>query len=451
MKKDYPYKYFKGRANIYKEIEPEVLDEYFENIIEYFGEEWLDQRSNHPLCLLWKRKDFLATNELFNLGYSLKRLKGINEPWLVKTGRLAKSDKPINSNGAFFEIFGIASLMSDDYKLVIPPVNQKGYDATLEFGDIKSAKISIKNFGVSVYHNVLMYRASRIEEQIVKFLNDNNLTLYQVIIVTEDINLVAADWNLLEEEVVNILSHCIESKKISTPNKLGKWKILIEELGYPPDKVFKGKSSYSILIIAPYYDNEEKNVISKIEDACNDFKKTNIREDESNINILFAHISQNINLVNLEDWSRNFLENNPEKPISAIILYQPTVVNTPNNYISHCFRYVVTEKYLKWSNLGGKTQLHFSVGVGQTFTEPTTVAFIIKDEAFKFENHYIYQSGNHYLLAEEEIDEETGGTNQSFTPFKVASGIVAHGVFKAGDGSFTISQHFPPKDELLIV
>src|SRR5580658_6967223 len=75
-----------------------------------FGEHWLLGKQEHVVRILWRRSDFLATNELFWLGDSILRLSG-DKRWLDKTIERIKSPSRNERIGFVFELLAIAAFV----------------------------------------------------------------------------------------------------------------------------------------------------------------------------------------------------------------------------------------------------------------------------------------------------------------------------------------------------
>lgn len=126
------------------------------NIIKYFGIEYLTNNKQHSLPRLWARPDRLATVELYILGMCLDAFDESNQKWLKDTIRRIKSELPRNATGLFTEIifFGYFNLQRS---IIIPAKSKNpGYDFSIEFPNKNKQYVSIKNIDISDAQNAFL-------------------------------------------------------------------------------------------------------------------------------------------------------------------------------------------------------------------------------------------------------------------------------------------------------
>lgn len=155
-------KYFNNRATPFIGMDNSKLEAALLEIENYFGKNWLNKNKNHPLVELWKRNDFLSTNELYALGYSIGIIKHVDEKWLKQQINLIKVGDVNNRKGAFFEITGLA-LLAYKNKILFSIENQPGYDATLMFKNERIFRISMKNYGLSVHNKDFISKSEKLK------------------------------------------------------------------------------------------------------------------------------------------------------------------------------------------------------------------------------------------------------------------------------------------------
>ncbi|RYE39134.1 MAG: hypothetical protein EOP48_26145, partial [Sphingobacteriales bacterium] len=174
------------------------------------------------------------------------------------------------------------------------------------------------------------------------------------------------------------------------------------------------------MISAPYHKNEKANLFSKIEDACANLSKHAAIETEHIINSLFLHLPETISLAEAVKWLDEYFLQFPDKPITFIILYQPTVstnITDNTSTINHAIKYYMKDE----TKLKG--QYKFSVPVGSVNDKSSGFILIAdypdgKREMIKVENKYLYQHGEHYMKMQ---PDGIGGYVANIT--KIGSGV----------------------------
>jgi hypothetical protein len=161
--------YFGHRQNPLRDVSIELLNETFKHLHQFFGTEWLTGKGDHPLQVLWRRKDFIATNELYLLADALKNLSKLDYPWVAHQVNLAKIPNINNQRGAFFELIGLNYLLNSSGESRLEPTkaNEAGFDATLHFSAGSRINYSLKNYGTSTFQATFEGK-SRTLENIIK-------------------------------------------------------------------------------------------------------------------------------------------------------------------------------------------------------------------------------------------------------------------------------------------
>jgi hypothetical protein len=152
-------------------------------------------------------------------------------------------------------------------------------------------------------------------------------------------------------------------------------------------------------------------------------------------------------------WVNGYFESYPDKPITAVILYQPSIVSdiANNGLIHNCCQVIVRQKrYTRW--IGLRNDLHFTIPIGVVSDKPASNSILIEkdgqEESFDILKRYTFQRGNIYLMSKLEAD----GSMSSHIG-RLASGVFTHSVFRAvpGEQAYILSGHFAPEDKLLIL
>ncbi len=232
------------------------------------------------------------------------------------------------------------------------------------------------------------------------------------------------------------------------------WIIIIKPFENP-NEYHQAYKSHTLIISGKHHQHEVKNLLDKIETACYNLSKHSNTENENLINGLFLHLSVQASVENCDRWLTDYFNTYPEKPISFVFLYQPSIAMDigRNVTITHhyCKLFKRGEKLLKWNPNG--MHLKFNSPIGKVFHKPTCFFLIIDHpngnrEKLTLENRYFYQHGNHYLKMKRNPDNSLSGTMN-----KLGSGLYTHAVweFPEQSSSAVISGISPPFDELLIL
>lgn len=445
-------KYFKNRQNPLKEIQDDELDNIFLEIINTFGEEWLDSEGDHPIQILWKRKDFIATNELYTLGYSIQNLRKVNNTWVDNQITLILGNDKNNRRGAFFELIGLSFFMNPNNKVIPAKAYQCGYDGILELQNRARIYVSMKNYGISIKHGEFLTKAKNIECIAVRTIKEKRVRDISIIIDCPNRYPIDLDWDLLESKLPGIINSFENKPCIMIVQNT--WYIVLHNLKEIGKEFHERYNSYTCIITSPYHKNEELNLYSKLDEACYGLSKHSIIEDDSSINIIFVHLPISGSVNNCMKWASEYFLNNSDKPISGIFFYKPEVVQDETGkttFIHHCFNMQMNDKYNKWCLTNKINNINLCIPVGKVSSSPSLGQMVFSNGSIiDIDNRYIFQSGNHYLKSQlKENGSVVGDIN------KVASGIFTHCIlklpyWKEGE-EVKISGRFAPSDELLIL
>jgi hypothetical protein len=449
-------KYFKNKQSI--GIPDEEMEKAFEAFVRSMSEEWLLKNNYHPLRELWKRGDTFAISEIYSLGTAINELATIDSTWLNKQIKLMKSAERNNHRGAFTEVLSIPLLNGKNHPAIPTKSNQPGYDALLSLSSSeKSIRVSIKNYGQSKHEETFVKWASKTEELIKKLLEK-----YQYYPVTVWIdcptNYPSEDkWKMLHSHLDNIF----KTKKGATEpfsalcTDVPEWIIIISPHIASQGQFHPNYNSYTFVLSSVYHQNENENLLSKIQDACYNLSKYSAIEDEKVKNFLFIHLSPLASIAKCKEWLDYYFTEYPDKPISAVLLYQPSVgtnLETGKSGINHYFYpYLRQERINGWLPSG--FHFTFEIPIGMVSTEPLNYSLNFthpdgKKEMISVDDRYMYQRGNHYIQMQ---PDGKGGYTGNIS--QLVPGVFSHVVIEFPDqpNKAVITGKFPPNDELLIL
>lgn len=445
-------------------ISDDELERYMTILKVSFGLKWLEEKSDHPLQILWKRNDILATNELYTLACSIEDLNNIDSSWTKNQLLIAKSRDKNNRKGSIFEIIGLHMMNNPDHPVKPAQLNQAGYDGILRRNDGVEVRVSIKNYGKSSFQQSFDKKAKTVETKIIKLLRKYNYLPTQVVIDFPSQFPTEKDWKMLDDKIDGIFklkrndtdpfSAVVElldnKKEFTADNSRIIFYLFIAPITFKKELLHEKYQSYTVLISAAYHHNEYKNLFSKMDEACSNLLKHSAVESENTINSLLLHLPDTVSLNICEKWLNDYFEEFPHKQITFVILYQPTVaekLNTDETVIQHsCKIYVKNKKTIK----GG---YKFSIPVGIISEESTDLCFIAefpdgKKEKVVLTDKYTYQHGEHFMKLQ---PDGKGGFYGNIK--KLGNGVYTSLVIEmpGHKNSAVIKGRFPPSDELLIL
>lgn len=446
-------KYFQNRQSTLT-VNEEIIEEAFKAIADAFSYEWLSRlKGEHSLQQLWNRKDVLATNELFFFGSCLAMISSIDHKWTTKQVRSIKQGSFTDQLGSFFEINALGMFAGSDSQKIYPTKgNNPGFDGIIELPVERKIRLSLKNYGISAHNKDFAANCSMIENKIKSLLVEKKIESVFIIIDVPRGFPEKKDWKMLSDNLSNILDHYDPSKAIMLSID-DFWAVVLNTLN-DKKKFSKAHSSYSLIISCNYHKNEEKNLLDKLNEACYNLTKHSQIETDNLINFVMIHLPESASILKCSEWVEAYFDDYPEKPITGVILYQPSVANDlvkDKNFINHCFQLVYRNRKLDWFKTD--ETITFNLPVGIISNEPSKNMIVVEmpsgeREEVNIHDKYIYQRGNHYVKMS--LDESGGMTGYIKNG---PSGVFTHLVVSLEEGGemMAFSSHYQPEDKLLIL
>lgn len=421
-------KHINKRQNPLTHIPENFLDNLFDLLIQKYSENWLNKSDNHPLQILWKRKDWLSTTELFLLAASICNLERIDSKWVDEQIENSKQTNQNTHKGAFFELISLESILNS--KLSVKPAvkNQPGYDGIVKLRNGSEIILSIKNYNLSKSHKTFIERSEKFEIYFINLLKQLKICNIQATIDIATNYPNEEDWQKLEKGIETLLLKYDGSLTFSRIND--SWAIFLKEMTDDKqtfdDKYF---NSYTLMIHSTYHKNEHNNIYSKLESACHNLIKANIKESDKSLNCLLIHVPISVSIDNCIKWTKDYYKDYPDDPISCVFYYQPAVVSDfeeNSSRIHHCLALAPRERYFDFGEKNGVATFRFPVGTHGY--EPTVLKFTNeKGETLPITERYIFQSGSHYYKMIENKPDQFSGfmMNQGY-------GIYNHLIWETG-------------------
>ena len=436
--------YLASRQNTLHGIVPEDEPErWLRCIADHFGAAWLSADGTNPLQVLWKRRDALATNELFTLGHALCRL-GAHPKWLAGQVRLAKGKDSNNTAGAFFEMLSLGQIGGAKADMMPAKSSQAGFDGTLCFRPSGRISFSLKRYGMSQHEIDFNRRAESVRSEMCTRLRGETNAIG--VLAWAERFPTHEDWNALRGAIQDGTSLQAGGEHEVLP-----WHIYSGSLPQDDAPLSLGYCSHVLQVFAPYHQNEADNLRSKLLDACANLARHGVSEDALSANLVYVHIPPAASVDDCESWVKEWFIEFPSKPVSAVVLYQPSVARTPENdsLIHHCVR-VVTRATGPLLPGNPSAIPGVEVAVGRPGREPAAQQVRAPDgRAVVLLGHYIYQRGDIYR--EMPMTADGQWTGNLSTP---APGIHIHAVLPrhlSGGSVVAFQGRMPETDELLLL
>lgn len=412
--------YMEKRQNPLTSCPTEEIESAFAKVDLYFGSEWLnDGAGEHPLQLLWKRRDALATNELFAFGRSLLAAEQASTDWLNGQVKLVRGKDENNQRGAVFEILAVGYAASRQ-SITPAPANQPGYDIDIETPMGTSYRASLKRYSQSTHERLFRKKSAVAEKQFLKALDQSGINALLYIEAKDYPN--ESDWQKLYSKVYELASEFRGSRTIVDIEN--RWIV-----GFLPlevdsqQKLDTTKVSYSFVCTSPYHTNEQSNFLSKLETACSNLER-HVPSTSELHPIIMMQLPVTASASTLAGWAKDYLKTNQSSTVQAVFFLQPYIANNEgksSSYIAHFVSSAVSSSFVAKC----KERLEFEVPVGIITTQPPEWAIQGDIDEKRLPDQYVYQQGKHYILASEGGE---GGVSANIA--QKAPGIESIAVFK---------------------
>ena len=443
------YKYSKERPSSFP---MHYMERYYQLLVDYFGDAWLNATGNHPLQVLWKRKDEMANDELFSFSKCLEIVAKIDSKWIEDQVGKAKSGVDNTRIGAIREILVLGYMHSKSHPIIPAKKNQKGFDGTLKLGEKKQLRISIKSYGMTTKHKEFEEKAEAVKHFVLHLVS--KYKLYPVNVLIESPFIYPEEWHWrslrgrLEMLFQQFKAGQLQHQELFHPSDgITLWSIRLVPIPDSAKRLHPNWSSSTIHISAKYHKNEFKNLVSKVEEACSDFRKHLADESEAIINGLFVSIPKTVSIQDCHDHLLAYLNERPELPVSWIFLYKAQINGYPGTgkiSLEHCVLQIRRGFMDKWND--NKKPVILVVPTGVVTNKQTSFHHFFRNEKGEdfghqeFSDRYIYQYGELYY--KESYPEMIG---------LLSDGIHANCVARNKDGSWTVKKPLMAQREQLLI
>jgi hypothetical protein len=254
----------------------------------------------------------------------------------------------------------------------------------------------------------------------------------------------ADDWKALQNALPKIVAGADHGA--DQPCAIGEiWDVAIHHV--PPDvlPISENHTSYQAVILAPYHQNEAKNLLDKLDDAAVNARKHAAAPSDVVARAVLVRLPETISIEVCSGWALNYVTDNPRGPLDLIMLYQPTVIDNPDgsSVIDHALVPCPAESFSRWVHSGRKVGINLPLGVHSG--SPTSRRIAGVENMPGIDGMYAYQRGEFFTVSEHEHGSETNHPINN-----LASGIVRHSVIRIPnmEGELVIKGIFPPEKSL---
>jgi hypothetical protein len=393
-----------------KDMNVRLVRETIKNLKKEFTSDWLEDHTetNHPLKVLWRRKDEFATDQLYQLGYSLEKIKPITPKWYDKAIKSIKDSDIDTMRGKTLEVFIAGQFHNPPKAIVDLPLSSKepGYDIQIKLQDGSDIYIQSKNNS-----SIRTFQINENVQAVRNYLVSNLSTRAFNIIIhkTDNKDPTNDDWYNLKVQLPTAMQDTPNGKSIEKDIE-GGWHVTIADISASISYLHPSKPSYVMLLTIPFSQSEKNNILSKIEDSCSVLKNKIIPDTDNSINIALVCVPIDAPFTLCSELAHQYFDNCPEKRASGVLFYKCGAVaqDTLNEskYLAHAFHLVLNEDKKKWLEThSAQLPLRIDIGVGRgSFTVDgininDIYTLLVKGEAGKLVDQHQYQLGqiNHLI------------------------------------------------------
>ncbi|XDD41666.1 hypothetical protein AB3N58_10120 [Leptospira sp. WS60.C2] len=423
----------------------EQIENFHLIIEEFFGIEWLNCGIDNPITNLWKRKDFLASMELYYLSQAINSFK--DQPvWLNETIKSIKDKDTNNQKGALFELIGLSYFKQAGMDITPLGNSSPGIDAEIKTRNENVIGISSKNYGLSSHYNEITRKIDSIYNL---FINKLNLNLQaKLIIITESEYPNKHQFNRLEQLVESIIKkfNGRDSETLIEDN----WKLILTKLN-DLDKIATDHKSHCLIFLTPFHQNEHKNLTDKIDKAFENIVRLGKQETDKRKNILFIHLPITAPVRYIRKLVKEYFKNN-QNGISGVLLYQPSYISTLNgpNSIYHFNELIIRVEFNDWINNNDPECIKYSFYDDAADISPISHFLTDGINDIHLEDYYIYQKGKIYI--KHQFKDNSGLVSLPNLLPGIETTVIFESIISDTEKqTFGIQGIYPPSADLIII
>lgn len=400
-----------------------------------FTTKWLDSHKSHPLGMLWRRGDFLATNQLFWLGTAIDHLHAVNAEWIQHHVRRIKKGQRNERRGSMFEILGL-DMFTANASVVPAPNSNPVIDGDVVLAGGPRLRISLKNFGQSDFQRDFQTEA-REAETVFRVTARSTVGLWAGITALTESYPLADDWKALKSALAD--ERLLRGPAGRWVDVAPNWMVCVNAPPIPATELSPHHLSYKFNIFAKHHNNESRNNINRIAKSCEDFETKLSSRQGDDVHVLLMRLTEFASISRCTDWVRQYVSGRERGLLDEIWLYQPAVavdLQRDATSITHC---------MTASSIGGVAHppLALTVPVGLISGSAPRNLLLAGAHQIDLDEFHWFQKGDIYQHFSLNANGTGSGTIKSLAP-----GVVTHAVMSHGGEHGVLSGIFPPSLDL---
>jgi len=319
-----------------------------------FTRSWLEDYNgfDHPLKTLWSRTDKFASVQLFQLGYSLRKIKQINKKWYDRVVKEIKNEDIGQMRANILEIFVASQLHNPPDRIVeLPGRNNPGWDLKVKLSNGLEIFVQVKNN--SVVENFENEKVHDIE----KIIESNLRSGFLKVCISKTDNKDPSDieWHKLKERLRDIMQGPFKESYIESDVE-GGWHIRMTDIGNSIPNLHPTKKSYEMLLTTPFSKSEKDKIFRCVINACSDLGKKRETDTEESINIALVYVPLDASFSLCSELTHQYFEDTPEPRASGVLFYKSgatTDTEKNQNFLAHAFHLVLRDSKRCWLETSG--------------------------------------------------------------------------------------------------
>ena len=434
-------KFNRSVEHLTRDNSPEKIVNSIQAVSDLFSDTWLNEDGGHRLQILWARRDYLSTTELYCFGEAILKLSQDNRKWLESTAKEIKKDAA-SSHGLITEIITIGALSTDDGVIKPCPSSNPVYDYEISFDTGYKHKISVKNFDISIHEKAFREKCEIIRKTFKKFLSRTHSSGKLFIILEHDI----LTDELLNNICLNIAFKIDRYGLYSVEN--GRYSIAYHHISeFDAEQLHAG--SDLVQVMAKQHFNENRNITDKIDKANKQLLAD--PSDDKSIKQLVIRLGATTDFDVVSRHIDKIAEDYERRGFDFIQVFQPQVVgDLETNKTSICTSFYFGNEmlYPPTSNMEEKIKntkvVKMKLPAGSVSLQSIPLSFIKEgvQTGINLRSFYSYQQGDIYLKLKKKNYKYEGSLSSTYP------GIITHLVFE----NMTVSPVlFAQEGRLLIV
>lgn len=349
----------------------------------------------HPLQTLWRRNDWLASAELFSIGWALANQRDATlKEWFRDAARKVKSS---SNAGLYFELFAAAMLNNDHQRACLAPPSAPGYDILMTLPSQAVVRISCKVLEPS-QHESQFVEAARNAANVMKEYVVNRRVSMQFIALANSHDQLSI--NSLEEYLSHYLNGPLTPKSLSIPG----WTVIATPLASDVSgtRISRLKESYNIVIATPYHSSEQKRFEDLFRRAAHNLRRHYPSVSEQATNMIMIKLPDSVSIRTAAEWLKSKFAAD-YSTITAVMFYRCSLRKDEQGVTfigQELFLMNNPHAKVPWDKISsGIDQMHLMAPIGNLLTGDPVVKIIVGDVTLASGSLYMYHEGvMHYEI-----------------------------------------------------